>query len=75
MMVEKLTQLLIKCGVTWFPKKLAEKLYANDVVIVTRCSECGYCKKLNAPQGIVHYCRVHEHATSANGYCHNSAKG
>lgn len=73
-MIQKLTQLLIKLGVTWFPKKLAERLYNNDVVIVTRCHNCEWCKEIETPQGTVYYCRVHEGATSRNGYCHNSTK-
>ena len=73
-MIQKLTQLLIKLRVAWFPKKLAERLYDNDVVIVTRCHNCEWCKEIDAPQGTVYYCSVHEGATSPNGYCHNSTK-
>ena len=70
--IQKLTELLIKLGVTWFPKKLAERLHANDVVIVTRCEKCGYVRKHITDNGTVWYCPVHEHSVSPSGYCHNS---
>lgn len=71
-MVEKLTNLLIKAGITWFPKKKAEYLAKQDVVAVTRCEHCRYHKEVSAPEGIVYCCNVFDQRVPKNGYCHNS---
>lgn len=70
-MVEKLTNLLIKAGVTWFPKKKAKYLVDQDVRIVTRCEHCHYHKKVNAPEGTVFYCNVFDKRVPRCGYCYN----
>lgn len=70
-MVKKLTNLLIKAGVTWFPKKLAEYLVKHGAIIVTRCEQCKYHKETNAPEGIIFYCNVYDKRVPKMGYCYN----
>lgn len=71
-LIDKLTKLLIKAGVIWFPKKIAKYLFANGAVVVTRCEDCDHCKEVLAPFGTVWYCRMYEHNVPNCGYCHSS---
>ena len=71
-MIDILTELLIKAGITWFARKKAEFLYSQDVIKVTRCEYCRYVRKHDTQEGVVWYCPIHEHSVSPRGYCHNS---
>lgn len=71
-MIDILTELLMRAGITWFPRKKAEFLFCNDVIKVTRCEYCRHAQEHSTPNGTVWYCPIHEHIVSSCGYCHNS---
>ena len=44
-MEQKLTNLLVKAGVTWCPRVKAKYLIDHDVVQIVRCADCQYRKE------------------------------